>query len=105
MARSAKMKRKPIPFRKWLTRWKKAGSPVFPESNHIKLVLWTDAAGSTDEDTITPVKTLVVGFLMEATTEYIKLAMEVFEDGSAREYLVIPSKMILNVFDVARAEM
>lgn len=99
------MKQKPIPFRKWLTRWKKAGSPVFPEYKHIKLVLWTDAAGSTDEHDITPVKTLVVGFLTDATEQYIKLAMEVFEDGSAREFLVIPSKMILSVYDVARAEM
>jgi len=99
------MKQKPIPFRKWLTRWRKAGAPVFPDVKHIKLVMWTDAAGSTDEGDITPVKTLVVGFLVEANDTHIRLAMEVFEDGSAREYLAIPAKMILNVFDVARAEM
>lgn len=99
------MTRHPIPYPKWLARWKRAGSPAFPEHRLIQIIYWVDAAGDTNESEITPVSTLAVGFLTEANKRFVKLAMEVFEDGSAREFLVIPAKMVTRIADVARAEV
>lgn len=94
--------RAPVPYRTWLARWERAGAHTFPARTYVVVVYWRDAAGDTDTREIEPVQTLATGFLMDADAQRIKLAMGVFEDGSAREFLAIPSTLIAGVVEVAQ---
>jgi len=83
----------------WLKKWRKDGSPRWPEVIKVVCVHWTDAAYC-EEETGT-IEAIKVGFLKSADADSIALAMEGFEDKDTRTHLTVPAGMVNRVIDVA----
>lgn len=55
------------------------------------VLLWTDAAFHAEHaDSLLPIPALTFGVVWEETDDYIKIASEIFADGEARSFCVVP---------------
>ena len=84
----------------WLKRWRKAGTPKWPEVVKIVAVHWTDAVSSHDDDAA-PMDAILVGILKDAEPDALTLVMEGFEDRDCRTSFSVPGGMVNRVIDVA----
>lgn len=80
----------------WLKKYEIA-EKVWPEYVNFVAVLWVDASHAADSTDSGTIKSFTGGTVVGATKEYLKIAMEIFEDRSDRDVTTIPTTLILKV--------
>ncbi len=72
------------------------------KSPQVVAVHWIDAAkvddGRTPPEDITPLHAVTFGVLIADETDFVRVAGEIFEDGSVRDVTVIPRGMVRGVY-------
>ncbi len=73
----------------------------------IKAVDWTHFPKETDmrDSDYTPMIGWVHGQVVKETREYISVAHETFDDGTARDVTTVPKKVIVEITEFARAKI
>lgn len=94
---------KASPYKRWLTRYLKTNG--WPESVHIVGVVWDDATYAQDVENSGLARACTFGVVVEATSEFLKVASEVFADRSVRDVSTIPSGMIVEVHPIGGVKM
>lgn len=65
-----------------------------PRALQLAVVHWIDAAGDRDGEDVRPIHAATAGFIVADEPDFIRVAGEIFEDGSYRDTTAIPKGMI-----------
>lgn len=84
-----------IPYARWLKSYLRG--PQWPEEGTLIGVLWCDATYAEDIENSGTAMALTFGIVVEATTDHIKIAAEIFEDKTVRDVSTIPAGMVRSV--------
>jgi len=86
----------------WL-KWYRQGEN-WPKRLIVAAIRWRDATYSEEMSNSGTIVAMTVGVVVEATTDHVKLAAEVFEDKSVRDVTTIPAGMVERVGTLAALE-